>query len=279
MPVRKPATAAAARPAAGTPKSVSFAAQSAAKAPMAHRLSSGTAVTPPAALAAAEPEAEAEGAGDDVDMYDEPAVGLDDEPMQDAEPAAPQQQQQQQQPAAAAAQQDMERPQAPQQAQQAQQETPGGEAAAKQPAGAAGKTPWRTPAPVFNEAKTPATSGPASGWQLLYQDEGEGEEGQQGAGEKRAAGAMGISGSLLACLPRCMLLLIHAVKQRCSQQTSWPPWNVPPNALLQMWRLRQRLSGRMMAACLWTARDSCERVTCGTWCAALHATWACCWDE
>ena len=232
MPVRKPATAAAARPAAGTPKSVSFAAQSAAKAPMAHRLSSGTAVTPPAVLVPAEPEAEAEATGDDVDMYDEPAVGLDDEPMQDAEPPAPQrQQQQQQQPAAAAgAQQDVERPQAPQQAQQAQQETPGGEAAAKQQAAAAGKTPWRTPAPVFNEAKTPAISGPASGWQLLYQEEGEGEEGQQGAGEKRAAGAMGNGGSLLACLPRCMLLLIHAVKQSCSQQTSWPPWNAPPNA-------------------------------------------------
>ncbi|PRW60975.1 DNA polymerase alpha catalytic subunit [Chlorella sorokiniana] len=186
-PARKPAAAAAARPAAGTPKSVSFAARSAAKAPMAHRLSSGAAVTPPAALAAAKPEAEAEAeaADDDVDMYDDPAMGgLDDdssEPMQADEPAAAPQQPQQPAAVAAAAQQEAERPQAPQQQQQVQQETPGGEAAAKQPAGAAGKTPWRTPAPVFNEAKTPATSGPASGWQLMYQEEGEAEEGEQGA--------------------------------------------------------------------------------------------------
>lgn len=147
---------------------------------MAHRLSSGAAVTPPAAAAAAAAEAEPEAAvAADEDMYDEPGMGdamADEgvEPMQADEPA-PAQHQQEQQPAAAAVKQE-----------QQQQDTPGGGGAG--PAAAAGKTPWRTPAPVFNEAKTPATAGPASGWQLLYQD-GEGEE----------AAAAGAGHGLVAC--------------------------------------------------------------------------------
>lgn len=247
---------------------------------MAHRLSSGAAVTPPAALAAAKPEAEP--AGGDVDMYDdEPGmdVGLDDssEPMLAEEPAAVQQQQQPAA-AAAAAQQDAERVQAPQQQQQAQQETPGGEAAAKQPAGAGGKTPWRTPAPVFNEAKTPATSGPASGWQMMYQEEGEAAEGEPGAGvwwEVAPGGGR-------ACRPHVAhawrvhgggrmkqsrggsLLLLMA----CSRPV-----------VLQMRRPRQRPSGRTMAACPWTARASCEwvvRGTCDSGGACAELEFCCC---
>lgn len=89
---------------------------------------------------------------------------------------------------AAAAQQDEQQHAAPAGA-AAQQEgtTPrGGEAAHPgQPgaSGAPGKTPWRTPAPVFNEAKTPATAGPATGWQLMYEQ----EEGDAAAGAGRMA--------------------------------------------------------------------------------------------
>lgn len=91
---------------------------------------------------------------------------------------------------AAAAQQDEQQHAAPAGA-AAQQEgtTPrGGEAAHPgQPgaSGAPGKTPWRTPAPVFNEAKTPATAGPATGWQLMYEQ----EEGDAAAGDSAAADA------------------------------------------------------------------------------------------
>lgn len=182
MSARKPAPAAV-RPTAVTPKGVSFAAQSEAK-PSAHRLSSSiAAVTPPATTAAPEPEA----AAADMDMCDEPGMGEglgeDDaaEPMQADKPAA--QQQQQQHPAAAAVVKQ----------EQQQQDTPGGAGAgaAAGPA-AVGKTPWRTPAPVFNEAKTPATTGPASGWQLMYQQEGAGDA--EDAVAAAGAGGDGLAG-------------------------------------------------------------------------------------
>jgi len=33
------------------------------------------------------------------------------------------------------------------------------------------KTPWKTPPPLFNDPKTPATAAPASGWQDIYNDQ------------------------------------------------------------------------------------------------------------
>jgi hypothetical protein len=73
--------------------------------------------------------------------------------------------------------------------QQQQQVTPGGSEPAPGPRpGAAaavagdGKTPYRTSAPVMAEAKTPATAGPASGWQVMYGDEST-APGEPGAAE------------------------------------------------------------------------------------------------
>ena len=77
-----------------------------------------------------------------------------------------------------------EEPAAAAEQQEQQERTPAGHGAAAAAAegapaggtgaGAAGKTPWKTPAPVFADPKTPGTAAPASGWQLLY--EGGGEE-------------------------------------------------------------------------------------------------------
>lgn len=194
LPTRKPllAGSAASRP-AGTPKAVTFAAQSAAKVSAIKRLSSGGAVSTPratvAAAAAAAAEAEADLAGDEDmlpahDDYDVAGAAADGEaePMHEDGAAAQQEQQQAAAGVAVAVKQE------------AQQDTPrGAEAPAVQPGGgsgeAAGKTPWRTPAPVFNEAKTPATAGPASGWQLMYQDEeGESSPAEEGAAADTAGG-------------------------------------------------------------------------------------------
>ena len=38
---------------------------------------------------------------------------------------------------------------------------------------AEGKTPWKTPPPVFSEPETPLTAVPASGWQQHCDEEGE----------------------------------------------------------------------------------------------------------
>ena len=45
--------------------------------------------------------------------------------------------------------------------------------AAASVAAPAGRTPWRTPAPVFADPKTPATAAAAAGWQQLYSDGGD----------------------------------------------------------------------------------------------------------
>lgn len=207
IPARKslaPA-AASARP-AGTPKAVTFAAQSAANGPASHRLSIGGAAGTPhaagaaaAAAAAAAPEPlpadeEMLPARDGYDAAD------DAEPMQEEGslagaiaahvPAgvARHEDQQHAEPAAAAAQQEGHTPRS------------GEAAAAGQPGAgdAPGKTPWRTPAPVFNEAKTPATAGPATGWQLMYEE----EEGAAAAGARgRARVQLGVLSGQPACMP------------------------------------------------------------------------------
>lgn len=183
VPARRPfaANVAPARP-TGTPKAVKFAAHSAAKAPAGHRLSTGGTASTPAAAAKAAVKSEPVPADDDDmlpshdDCDDAPAD--DGEPMQedeDAQGLAEAAAQQQQHAAASGTAAEA----AAAVKQEGQHVTPrGGEAAGKHiGAGeATGKTPWRTPAPVFNEAKTPATAGPATGWQLMYQEEGEGEE-------------------------------------------------------------------------------------------------------
>lgn len=192
MPARKSmAPAAASAWPAGTPKAVTFAAKSAAKGPASHRLSmGGMGGTPRAAAAAVAAAADPEplSAEDDGELLGadggfDPAV--ESEPMlEDGSAAgvveaaaltvvAQREEHQHAEPAGAAAHQEGHTPR-------------GGEAApAGQPGGsdAPGKTPWRTPAPVFNEAKTPATAGPATGWQLMYQQEE--EEGPACAGMGR----------------------------------------------------------------------------------------------
>lgn len=55
-------------------------------------------------------------------------------------------------------------------------------------AGPAGKTPWKTPAPVFADPKTPGTAAPASGWQQLYEGGAE-EDTKEGDGSPSAAAA------------------------------------------------------------------------------------------
>ncbi|PSC73303.1 DNA polymerase alpha catalytic subunit [Micractinium conductrix] len=185
LPVRRPQVLAA-RP-AGTPKAVTFAAQSAAKHPAAHRISSGGAAsTPLAAAPPAEAEAEEPAGGDDMLPADNSghyeAAPMEEDAGEAAEQAA--------QPPPAAKQE------------QEQHETPGGGAAAGgahaggEAGEAAGKTPWRTPAPVFNEAKTPATAGPATGWQMMY-DEEEAEEGATGEEAPVEAAEWQDDGSLL----------------------------------------------------------------------------------
>ena len=194
----------AARP-AGTPKAVTFAAQSAAKHPAAHRISSGGAAsTPLAAAPPAEAEAEEPAGGDDMLPADNSghyeAAPMEEDAGEAAEQAA--------QPPPAAKQE------------QEQHETPGGGAAAGgahaggEAGEAAGKTPWRTPAPVFNEAKTPATAGPATGWQMMY-DEEEAEEGATGACGVPAAGPVGVG----MCVVRGPLLLAARPSCRCGMQT------------------------------------------------------------
>ncbi|KAI3432425.1 hypothetical protein D9Q98_003979 [Chlorella vulgaris] len=154
-----------------TAKAVSFAAQSAAKAKAASRLSTGGGAglrTPPAAVAPPGLAAQAEAAADqDMAQADEPA----DEPDMASDAAADEHDAAAAEPAAAGSV-----PGAP--SQQQQQVTPGGSKPAPGPRPGAvaavagdGKTPYRTSAPVMAEAKTPATAGPASGWQVMYGDE------------------------------------------------------------------------------------------------------------
>lgn len=166
-----------------TPKAVSFAAQSAAKAKAASRLSTGGGAvlrTPPAAVAPPGLAAQAEAAADqDMAQADEPA----DAPDMASDAAADEHDAAADEPAAAGSV-----PGAP--PQQQQQVTPGGSEPAPGPRpGAAaaavagdGKTPYRTSAPVMAEAKTPATAGPASGWQVMYGDEST-APGEPGAAE------------------------------------------------------------------------------------------------
>ncbi len=190
MPARKSVApaAATARP-AGTPKAVTFAAKSAAKGPASHRLSmGGMGGTPRASTAAVAAAAVPEPlpAEDDEELLAADGgfdSAVEAEPMlEDGSAAgvaealtvvAQREEQQHAEPAGAAAHQEGHTPR-------------GDEAApAGQPGGsdAPGKTPWRTPAPVFNEAKTPATAGHATGWQLMYQQEE--EEGSAAAGMGR----------------------------------------------------------------------------------------------
>ena len=68
-----------------------------------------------------------------------------------------------------------------------------------------GRTPWKTPPPVFADPKTPTTAVPASGWQQLCSETGAGPPHKLLAAASRSV--------ILRCYRNQVVCLCHASAQ------------------------------------------------------------------